>query len=64
MVRGLGLTKVKKKPWKSRLERDIMLHKDISEAYTQGGKVIGDIIDRAFNKPKKKEKSKKKNNMV
>ena len=34
MDRGLDATKLKKKPWKSRVERDIMLHKDVSEAYT------------------------------
>ena len=44
MVRGMGGTKVKKRPWKSRMERDIILHKDIAEAYTQGGKALGEII--------------------
>jgi hypothetical protein len=60
MVRGMDVTKVKKKPWKSRLERDIMLHKDISEAYTQGGKALGNTIDKLFKKTKKgKELDKK-----
>ena len=58
MVRGMDVTKVKKKPWKSRLERDIMLHKDISEAYTQGGKALGEAVERLFNKPKKKKNQK------
>ena len=49
MVRGLGKTKVKKKPWKTRVERDIILHKDLKEAYIQGGKTVGGIV-----KPKKK----------
>ena len=53
MVTGLDNTKVKKKPWKTRMGRDIMLHKDLKEAYIQGGKVIGGII-----KPKKKKKLK------
>jgi len=51
MVRGMGSTKVKKKPWKSRMERDIMLHKDIKEAGLQGGKAFGQVL-----KPKKKKK--------
>ena len=51
MVRGIGGTKVKKKPWKSRIERDIMLHKDIKEAGLQGGKALGQVL-----KPKKKKK--------
>ena len=51
MVRGIDGTKTKKKPWKTRIERDIMLNRDISEAYYQGGKAIGDII-----KTKKKKK--------
>ena len=41
MVRGLGKTKVKKKPWKTRVERDIKFSKDIKEAGLQGGKAIG-----------------------
>ncbi len=44
MVRGIGKTKVKKKPWKTRMERDIIMHKDIKEAGLQGGKVIGDKL--------------------
>lgn len=59
MVRGMDDTKVKRKPWKSRLERDILLHKDISEAYTQGGKVIGEAVYKIFNKPQKKKSKKK-----
>jgi hypothetical protein len=49
MVIGIDNTKSKKKPWKSKMERDIILHKDITEAYSQGGKAIGEMI-------KKKEK--------
>jgi len=33
MVTGMDNTKVKKKPWKTRMERDIILHKDLKEAY-------------------------------
>jgi len=51
MVRGIESTSKKKKPWKTRMERDIILHKDISEVYYQSGKAIGDIV-----KPKKKKK--------
>jgi len=38
--------KAEKKPWKSRMEQDIILHRDITVAYTQGGKAIGDIIKK------------------
>jgi len=55
MVRGMGVTKTKKKPWKTKIERDIILHKDIKEAYLQGGKAIGEIV-----KPKEKRKNNKK----
>ena len=51
MVRGMGGTKIKKKPWKTRMERDIMYSKDITEAHLQGGKLLGEFI-----KPKKKKK--------
>ena len=44
MVRGIGKTKVKKKPWKTRLERDVVFSKDIKEAGLQGGKVIGNKL--------------------
>ena len=44
MVRGIGKTKVKKKPWKARMERDVVFSKDIKEAGIQGGKVIGDKL--------------------
>ena len=56
MVRGIGKTKVKKKPWKTRMERDIMFSKDIKEAWLQGGKAIGEAI-----KPKKKKEKDKRN---
>ena len=44
MVRGLGKTKVKKKPWKTRMERDIVFSKDIKESGLQGGKAIREIV--------------------
>ena len=44
MVRGLGTTKVKKKSWKTRMERDIKFSKDIKEAGLEGGKVIGNNL--------------------
>jgi len=40
MVRGIGKTKVKKKPWKTRTERDIVFSRDIKEAGLEGGKAI------------------------
>jgi len=54
-VRGLDGAKAKKKPWKSRMERDIILHKDMTEAITQGGKAFGNVL-----KPKKRKKRKNK----
>jgi len=50
MVRGIEKTKVKKKPWKTKMEREIILLKDLKEAYIQGGKAVGGIT-----KPKKKK---------
>ena len=44
MARGIDGTKIKKKPWKTRMERDIIMHKDIKESGLQGGKVIGDNL--------------------
>ena len=61
MVRGIGKTKVKKKPWKTRMERDIILNKDIAEAYYQKGKVMGNIVNKIVNKPKKKKEKDKRN---
>ena len=55
MVRGIGSTKVKKKPWKTRMERDIMLHKDIKEAHLQGGKAIGEIVKAKLKRKKNKK---------
>jgi N-acetyl-beta-hexosaminidase len=40
MVRGIGKTKVKKKPWKTRVERDIKCSKDIKEAGLEGLKAL------------------------
>ena len=56
MVRGIGIIKPKKKPWKTRMERDIMLHKDIKEAGLQGGKTIGGIFKSTVKKKKYKSK--------
>ena len=44
MARGIDVAKEKKKPWKTRMERDIIMHKDIKESGLQGGKVIGDKL--------------------
>jgi hypothetical protein len=44
MARGIGETKQKKKPWKTRMERDIIMHKDLKKAGLQGGKVMGDNL--------------------
>ncbi|MBN2604063.1 MAG: hypothetical protein JXA91_08035 [Candidatus Thermoplasmatota archaeon] len=44
MVKGIDEIKVKKKPWKTRVERDIIMHEDIKKAGTQGGKVIGNHL--------------------
>ena len=59
MVRGMGVTKIKKKPWKTRMERDIILHKDLAEAYYQRGKTMGEISNKLLNKSKKKTSKKK-----
>lgn len=61
MVTGLDNTKVKKKPWKTKMERDIILNKDIAEAYYQKGKVMGNIANKVVNKPKKKKEKDKRN---
>lgn len=55
MVRGIDCAKPKKNPWKSRMERDIILHRDIVEAYTQGGKAIGEVMRKQITKNKKKK---------
>ena len=44
MTRGIDAPKEKKKPWKTRVERDIIMHKDIKESGLQGGKIIGEKI--------------------
>ncbi len=46
MVKGMDDTRTKKKKWKSRMQRDIMLNKDMTEAITQGGKAIGDVLKK------------------
>ena len=42
MAPGINYSKEKKKPWKTRVERDIIMHKDIKEVGLQVGKVIGE----------------------
>ena len=59
MIKGMDNTKLKKKQWKTIMERDIYLHKDLAEAYFQRGKTMGDIAKKLVNKPKKKTKSDK-----
>jgi len=44
MVRGIGENINKKKPWKTRIERDIILHEDLKESGLQGGKIIGNKL--------------------
>jgi hypothetical protein len=44
MARGIDNSKEKKRPWKTRVERDIILHDDLKEASLQGGKVIGEKL--------------------
>jgi len=56
MVKGMDNTKLKKKPWKTQIERDIYLHKDLAEAYYQKGKAMGPIVKKVVNRPKKKKK--------
>jgi hypothetical protein len=44
MARGIDGPKLKKKPWKTKIERDIIIHEDIKESGLQGGKVIGEKL--------------------
>jgi hypothetical protein len=44
MARGIDNTKLKKKTWKSRIERDIIMHDDLKKSGLHGGKVIGDKL--------------------
>jgi hypothetical protein len=44
MTKGLNGLKGKKKSWKTRIERDIIQHRDIKESGLQGGKGIGDNL--------------------
>jgi hypothetical protein len=34
----------KKKPWKTRVERDVLLHDDISKSGVHGGKIIAEKL--------------------
>ena len=46
MIRGVEDVKDKKKPWKTKVERDSIMHKDLKESSLQGGKVIGNLALR------------------
>jgi len=41
MTLGTNDKKEKKKPWKTRMERDIIMHKDVKDSGLQGGKIMG-----------------------
>jgi len=56
MVHGIDNIKIKKKKYKTTIERDIALHKDLREAYFQRGKAIGEITRKVFTKKKDKKK--------
>ena len=44
MVRGVGDIKNQKKYWKTKVERNIIMHEDLKESGLQGGKVIGNNL--------------------
>ena len=44
MAHGIEGPKQKKRPWKTRIERDIKFSEDIKESSIQGGKVIGNNL--------------------
>ena len=44
MVRGVGDIKNQKKPCKTKIERDIIMHEDLKKSGLQGGKVIGNNL--------------------
>jgi hypothetical protein len=44
MARGVDGSKIKKKSWKTRIDRDILMHEDLKESGLQGGKIIGDKL--------------------
>ncbi len=44
MPRGLDTPKQAKKPWKTQVERDIIMHEDIEESGLEGGKVIAEKL--------------------
>ena len=52
LVTGFDNTKIKKKPWKTKMKRDIYLHKDLHKAVSQGGKAFGGITKKIFHKKK------------
>ena len=53
MVRGLGKIKTKEGKKKTAMQKDIERTKDITSAYLQGGKAVGDII-KSRNRKKKR----------
>jgi len=52
-VTGLDDARVKKKPWRSEMQRDIMLNKDLADATIQGGKAFGKVTKRIIQGKKK-----------
>lgn len=44
MNHGIDNSNVKKKPWKNKVERDIIMHEDIKESGLHGGKIVGEKI--------------------
>jgi len=44
MTKVIEDSNIEYKPWKTRVERDIMMHKDLKEAGLQGGKTISDKL--------------------
>jgi hypothetical protein len=52
IVKGMDNTKLKRKPWKNKMERDILFSKDLKEAGLQGGKAFGGVTKKIFHKKK------------
>ena len=44
MYLGMNGKSINKKPWKTGLERDVMMHDDLKESGFQGGKIIGEKL--------------------
>ena len=51
-ITGLDNIKIKKKPWKTKMERDLYIHKDLKEVVSQGGKTFGEVTKKIFHKKK------------